>query len=116
MVANFLGPYMHSGLGFQAAIEAPTFHSTRTPSSFWPRHSSPAGLVAEDWIAPEVLAGLRRRGDDPTVAGGWSLGRMSAVGIEPQSGSLQDAANPSRCPGVRRRPVTSVTQAQFLDC
>jgi len=97
-LAFFLA-HVHFGLGLQAAIEAPTFHSTHMPSSFWPRDSSPAGLVAEDRIAPEVLAELRRRGHDLTVTGGWSLGRMSAVGIEPHSGFLRAAANPRGAQG-----------------
>ncbi|MGH3428255.1 MAG: hypothetical protein ACRDQZ_11935 [Mycobacteriales bacterium] len=37
---------------------------------------------------------LRRRGHDVTVAGDWSLGRLSAVSRDPESGVLRAAANP----------------------
>jgi gamma-glutamyltranspeptidase/glutathione hydrolase len=41
-----------------------------------------------------VIAGLERRGHRVTRAGGWSLGRLSAVGIDHARGVLWGAANP----------------------
>ncbi len=92
-LAFFLA-HVHFGLGLQAAIDAPMFHSTHMPSSFWPRESHPAGLVVEDRLGPTVLAELRRRGHDVTTAGDWSLGRLSAAGVDPATGFLRAAANP----------------------
>ncbi|SHK78869.1 gamma-glutamyltranspeptidase / glutathione hydrolase [Pseudonocardia thermophila] len=68
------------GLDLQAAIDSPAWHSTAFPSSFAPRSWAPGGMVAEDRLGAEVLEELRRRGHAVTVAGGWTLGRMCAVG------------------------------------
>jgi len=92
-LAFFLA-HVHFGLGLQAAIDAPMFHSTHMPSSFWPRDSHPAGLVVEDRLGADVIAELRRRGHDITTSGDWSLGRISAAGVEPETGFLRAAANP----------------------
>ncbi|HJQ03687.1 MAG TPA: gamma-glutamyltransferase family protein [Jatrophihabitans sp.] len=90
----FFLAHVHFGLSLQQAIDAPMLHSTHFPSSFWPRLAEPAGLLCEARIPAEVLAELRRRGHRITVAGGWTLGRLSAAGIDPATGFLRAAANP----------------------
>lgn len=82
----------------QAAIDAPTFHTTSHVSSFWPRVWEPAGLVIEDRVGADVIAELERRGHRVTVAGGWTLGRLSGVGID-TDGTLWAAANPRGAQG-----------------
>jgi gamma-glutamyltranspeptidase/glutathione hydrolase len=69
-----------AGLDLQAAIDAPTWHSTAFPSSFAPRGWEPAGLVAESRLGAAALAELERRGHAVVDAGPWSLGRLCAVG------------------------------------
>jgi gamma-glutamyltranspeptidase / glutathione hydrolase len=44
--------------------------------------------------AHDVIAGLARRGHRVSRAGDWSLGRLSAVGIDHARGVLWGAANP----------------------
>ncbi|HEY2194913.1 MAG TPA: gamma-glutamyltransferase [Actinomycetospora sp.] len=78
----------------QAAIDAPALHTTSSPGSFWPRDREPAGAVVEDRLGDEVIAGLARRGHRISRAGDWSLGRLSAVGIDHARGVLWGAANP----------------------
>ncbi|GAA2892400.1 gamma-glutamyltransferase [Streptosporangium fragile] len=78
----------------QQAIDAPAFHTTHVPSSFWPRAWEPRGLVVEDRLGPEAIDELRGRGHAVTVGGPWSLGRLSAVGRDPSTGELTAAANP----------------------
>jgi len=90
----FFLAHVHFGLSLQQAIDAPMLHSIHFPSSFWPRESTPGGLVVEDRLPAEVLAELRRRGHRITESGPWSLGRLSAVGPEPGTGFLRAAANP----------------------
>ncbi len=68
------------GLDLQAAIDAPTWHSTAFPSSFAPRGWEPGGLVAESRLGAATLDELRRRGHAVVDAGEWALGRMCAVG------------------------------------
>lgn len=82
------------GYSPQQAIDAPTFHTTAITSSFWPRVRSARGLVVEDRVGSAVIAGLRERGHEVTVSSGWSLGRISMVGKDPDSGLLCGAANP----------------------
>jgi gamma-glutamyltranspeptidase/glutathione hydrolase len=83
----------------QAAVDAPTFHTTSHVSSFWPREWEPAGLVVEDRVGAEVIEELERRGHRVTVSGSWTLGRLSGVGIRPSTDAasahvLWAAANP----------------------
>ena len=90
----FLLAHLHAGLDLQAAIDAPAFHSEHFPSSFYPRQASPGRLVVEGRLAPDVVAGLRARGHDVQLTGDWTLGRLSAVGRDPDTGFLKAAANP----------------------
>jgi gamma-glutamyltranspeptidase/glutathione hydrolase len=82
----------------QAAIDAPTFHTTSHVSSFEPRVFEPAGLVVEDRLGDAVIDGLATRGHDVTRAGDWTLGRLSTVGIG-DDGVLFAAANPRGAQG-----------------
>lgn len=90
----FFLAHVHFGLDLQAAIDAPSLHSTHFPSSFWPRTAEPGGLVVEDRVGAATIEALRRRGHRVTVTDGWSLGRLSAAGFEAQTGFLRAAANP----------------------
>ncbi|GGI86471.1 hypothetical protein GCM10007175_24550 [Pseudarthrobacter scleromae] len=78
----------------QQAIDAPAFHTTSIPGSFWPRTWTPGGAVVEDRIGEDVIAGLEARGHVVSRAGDWSLGRLSAVVRCPETGVLKAAANP----------------------
>ncbi len=80
------------GYSPQAAIDAPTFHTTSHVASFEPRVFEPAGLVVEDRLGDDVIRGLEARGHVVTRAGGWTLGRLSAVGVD-ADGVLYAAAN-----------------------
>jgi gamma-glutamyltranspeptidase / glutathione hydrolase len=80
------------GLDLQAAIDAPAFHSEHFPSSFFPRESMPNVMLAEGRLGSRTIARLRTRGHDVRVEDDWSLGRVSAAGIEP-GGVLVAAAN-----------------------
>ena len=90
----FLLAHLGAGLDLQAAIDAPAWHTTAFPSSFAPRQAVPGEVVVEDRLGDAVIAELRRRGHRVTVAGDWSLGRLSAVGRDPATGILTAAANP----------------------
>jgi gamma-glutamyltranspeptidase/glutathione hydrolase len=86
--------HVHQGLDLQAAIDAPAWHTTSFPSSFYPREMTPGELVVESRVGDDVLEELRRRGHAVTVADPWSLGRLSAVSRDPETGILRAAANP----------------------
>ncbi|MQA84774.1 MAG: gamma-glutamyltransferase family protein [Streptosporangiales bacterium] len=85
--------HVHFGQNLQQAIDAPAFHTTHFPSSFYPRDRHPREVVAEDRLGEETFAAMRRRGHVVTDAGPWSLGRLSAVS-RGRDGFLRAAANP----------------------
>ena len=87
------------GRTLQQGIEAPMFHTTSFPSSFWPRTWEPGGLAIEDRVGAPVLADLRERGHVVTRAGDWSLGRLSAVSRDEATGRMRAAANPRGAQG-----------------
>ncbi|RWZ64459.1 transferase [Labedella populi] len=82
------------GYSQQRAIDAPAFHTTSHVSSFWPRVWEPGGLVVEDRIPDDLVDDLRSRGHIVSRVGGWSLGRLSSVRRDPDTGELSAAANP----------------------
>jgi gamma-glutamyltranspeptidase/glutathione hydrolase len=90
---TFLLRHLVQGLDLQEAIDAPAFHTTSLPGSFYPREMSPAGLVAEDRLGDEVLDALAARGHQVTRSGPWSLGRLCAVSRD-ATGLLAAGANP----------------------
>ncbi|OII31853.1 transferase [Curtobacterium sp. MMLR14_010] len=81
------------GYSPQQAIDAPALHTTSFPGSFWPRTWTPGGLVVEDRLGDDVIAGLEALGHVVTRAGDWSLGRLSCVTRDPATGLLGAAAN-----------------------
>jgi gamma-glutamyltranspeptidase/glutathione hydrolase len=85
--------HVHHGLNLQEAIDAPLFHSTHFPSSFYPRSREPGGLVAERSFGADVLDDLRARGHRVTEAEPWTVGRMTATRRE-ADGLLRAAATP----------------------
>jgi gamma-glutamyltranspeptidase/glutathione hydrolase len=81
------------GLDLQAAIDAPAWHTTSFPSSFYPRDMTPGEVVVESRLGDDAVADLRARGHDVTVSGPWTLGRLSAVSRDPETGILRAGAN-----------------------
>jgi gamma-glutamyltranspeptidase/glutathione hydrolase len=90
----FLLHHLAGGLDLQAAIDAPSFHTAHFPSSFHPRTAEPGVLVIEDRYGEAVIQDLRRRGHQVRVSDPWSLGRLSAVALDPETGVMTAAANP----------------------
>jgi gamma-glutamyltranspeptidase/glutathione hydrolase len=84
---------VHGGLDLQAAIDAPAWHTTHFPSSFYPRECHPGRLHVESRLGEPAIDSLRRRGHDVVVEDGWTLGRLSAVSRE-EDGMLRAGANP----------------------
>jgi gamma-glutamyltranspeptidase/glutathione hydrolase len=91
---NFFLAHTVFGLNLQEAIDAPMFHSSHFPSSFYPHESHPGRLVAENRLDPETVQDLRERGHELVLDGPWSLGRLAVAGKDPKTGQLMAAANP----------------------
>lgn len=92
-VVPFLVNHLVHGMDLQAAIDAPTWHTTHFPSSFYPREAEPATVKVESRLGDATIGALRSRGHVVDVAGPWSLGRLSAAGFR-EDGMLVAAANP----------------------
>jgi gamma-glutamyltranspeptidase/glutathione hydrolase len=82
------------GQELQEAIDAPMFHTTSLPSSFYPREMTPGGLVAEDRLGDALIEALAGLGHRITRVGPWTLGRLCAVSRDPEAGLLGAGANP----------------------
>ena len=78
-------------MNLQEAIDAPLFHSLHVQSSFYPRGTEPARMVAEPALGEGTIAELRRRGHEVELAEPWSVGRMTAAARDPD-GRLRAAA------------------------
>jgi gamma-glutamyltranspeptidase/glutathione hydrolase len=90
----FLLRHLGGGQSLQEAIDAPVFHTTSFPGSFFPRVVEPGVLVVEDRLPERVRDELRARGHHVVEQGPWTLGRMCAVAREPATGLLSAGANP----------------------
>lgn len=90
---GFLLNHVVGGMNLQESIDAPAFHTTHFPSSFYPRESNPRQVIVEKRFDVDVVDALRRRGHDVVVSMPWSLGRMCAVSRD-EDGHLRAAANP----------------------
>ncbi|GIF46282.1 gamma-glutamyltranspeptidase/glutathione hydrolase [Asanoa ferruginea] len=90
----FLLRHLAGGQSLQEAIDAPTWHTTSFPSSFYPRETEPGVLVLEDRVDASVLSALGALGHRVRLSGSWSLGRMCAVSRDPATGLLAAGANP----------------------
>ncbi|MHA6797807.1 gamma-glutamyltransferase family protein [Bounagaea algeriensis] len=91
--------HVHGGLNLQEAIDAPAWHTTAFPGSFFPRSWQPGRVMAESRLGEERFAALRARGHEVVDAGPWALGRLSAVSRDPGTGVLRAAANPRGAQG-----------------
>lgn len=83
----------------QQAVDAPALHTTSIPGSFWPRTWTPGGAVVEDRLGEDVINELEERGHVVTRAGDWTLGRLSSVVRDTETGVLKAAANPRGAQG-----------------
>jgi gamma-glutamyltranspeptidase/glutathione hydrolase len=83
--------HVHHGLDLQEAMEAPAWHSTHFPSSFYPREAFPARIHLEDRFGGQTISALTARGHDVVTEGPWSLGRMTAAGISAEGFRLAAA-------------------------
>ncbi|MFE0028408.1 gamma-glutamyltransferase family protein [Amycolatopsis sp. NPDC059021] len=82
-----------AGLNLQEAIDAPAWHTSAFPSSFYPRSWTPGEILVESRLGKSTMDELAARGHQVVDAGPWNLGRLSAVS-RTGDGLLRAAANP----------------------
>ena len=90
---QFFLNFVEFGMNLQSAIDAPTFHSSHFPSSFYPRTAEPGVLHLESRIPPTVRKELKRRGHRIIVDGDWVNGTVTAVRLNADGGTIEAAAS-----------------------
>ena len=91
---QFFLNYVHFGMNLQEAIDAAGFATAHFYSS-WAGHKASLGVMdAEGRIGPGVVEELRRRGHQVTVGSDWQNGRVLAVEMDHNNGTLRAAASP----------------------
>ena len=91
---QFFLNYVEFNMNLQKAIDAPTFHTTHFPSSFYPRDAHPGRLHVEDRIPASVIRNLRKRGHKVILEDGWANGQVTAVHFDSRSRLTSAAASP----------------------
>jgi gamma-glutamyltranspeptidase/glutathione hydrolase len=81
------------GMNLQEAVDAPTFHTSHMPSSFYPRGRENNTMVVEERIPPETRSALEKKGHIVKASGPWDHGRVMGVRINPD-GVIEGAASP----------------------
>ncbi len=84
------------GLNLQAAVDAPTVHSTHFPSSFYPRSAFPARVEMEAGFPETVVADLKRRGHEVGMLDRWANGKVMGIRLDRHRGVIQGAVSPRR--------------------
>ena len=69
-------------MNMQAAVDAPTFHTSHFPASFHPHSASPGTMHVESRIPESTIAALRGKGHTVEVGGEWSHGRVLGIRFE----------------------------------
>jgi gamma-glutamyltranspeptidase/glutathione hydrolase len=91
---QFFLNYVVFGMNLQEAIDAPTFHSTHFPSSFYPRDAHAGQLILESRIPEATRKELEMRGHKVKETGAWSNGKVMGVRIEQRTGVLSGGVSP----------------------
>jgi len=90
---QFFLNFTEFGMNLQAAIDAPTFHNSHFPSSFYPREAHPGFLHLEGRIPSEVRPQLRRREHHIVLEDDWANGRVTAIHFNEHEGVISAAAS-----------------------
>jgi gamma-glutamyltranspeptidase / glutathione hydrolase len=89
---QFFLNHVEFGMDIQEALDQPAFHSKHFASSFYPRQAQPGTLVMEASFPAVVRDELRARGHQVRDVRPLSLGNITAVRIDPDSGALEASA------------------------
>ncbi len=91
---QFFLNFVDFGMNLQEAIDAPNFHTSHFPSSFYPHNAEPGSIVLEGRIPEPVRAELADRGHQISVAGDWSHGRVLGITFGSKTGVISAGASP----------------------
>jgi len=91
---QFFLNYLEFGMNMQEAVDAPNFHSSHFPASFYPHSAEPGVMAIENRVAESTIEELRKRGHDVQVVKGWSHGRVLGIRYDAGTGVMYGAASP----------------------
>ncbi len=80
------------GMNLQVAVDAPTFHTSHFPASFYPHGAQPGTMHVESRIPEETAAALRDKGHTVEVDGEWSHGRVLGIRFDADRGVILGVA------------------------
>ncbi len=79
-------------MNMQAAVDAPTVHTSHFPASFHPHSAQPGTMHAESRIPAATISALREKGHKVEVGGEWSHGRVLGIRFDADRGVLSGVA------------------------
>jgi gamma-glutamyltranspeptidase/glutathione hydrolase len=91
---QFFLNHVDFGMNIQEAVDAPNFHSSHFPASFYPHSADPGAMAIENRCRESVIEELRSKGHIVQVVPGWTHGRVLAIRYNPSSGVMCGAASP----------------------
>lgn len=90
---QFFLNHVDFGMDLQDAIDAPAFHTTHFPSSFYPRRPTPGEIVVEARVPGPVREELAARGHLVRTVAGWSINFTTAVAFDGARGLIEGGAS-----------------------
>ncbi len=91
---QFFLNHVEFGMDLQEAVDAPNFHTSHFPASFYPHSADPGVMTVENRIETSTVEALRGRGHLVQVVHAWSHGRVLGIRYDPDTGVLYGAASP----------------------
>lgn len=91
---QFFLNHLDFGMDLQEAADAPNFHSSHFPASFYPHSAEPGAMAIENRIPEETIEALRAKGHEVQVVRGWSHGRVLGIRYDADTGVMYGAASP----------------------
>ncbi|UCF87971.1 MAG: gamma-glutamyltransferase, partial [bacterium] len=82
------------GMNIQEAVDAPNFHSSHFPASFYPHSAEPGAMAIENRVPAETIEALKAKGHIVQVVKGWSHGRVLGIRYDADTGVMHGAASP----------------------
>jgi gamma-glutamyltranspeptidase/glutathione hydrolase len=76
------------GMEMQTAVDAPTFHSSHFPSSFYPHSAEPGVLNLEGGFPESTMSALQGKGHKTVLDEEWSHGRVLGIRYDADSGVM----------------------------
>jgi gamma-glutamyltranspeptidase/glutathione hydrolase len=91
---QFFLNYVEFGMNVQEAVDAPNFHSSHFPASFYPHSADPCAMAIENRVSKETIESLKAKGHDVHVVHAWSHGRVLGIRYDADTGVMYGAASP----------------------